>query len=1724
MGTADYMAPEQASDSHAVDIRADIYSLGCTLYKLLAGCAPFEGSQYKGTFEKMTAHVQHSVPPIENLLPQIPRELAAIIEKMLAKDPAERFAQPADVIEALTPFCADAAVSELLIKVEEAKTLHSDQENPNESPLSRRERARVRADQVDDSNRPATQPIRRRTSSLAVIGLLLFVLGFAAGFSLGIIVMIKKGGKTTTIDAPDGSNVKVNDKGNVTVDLNQLKDKSATDFHRIDLSASDGKADLPPEPYIIAPGDVLQIKAIGTLVDQPIDSTYLVEQAGTVAPGPAYGRVKIQGLSLVEAEKAIQESLKKVLRNPEVSVTLLGWRDRSTPAIKLPEPYIIGLGDTLRITALGTLIDQPIDDYFVVEPMGTVALPPDYGRVKVQGLSIEQAEKTVEKSLEKVLRQPTVSISLMLWQDPSKYTLPPQPPRIAPGNILDILAANTLLDQPINGPYLVESDGQVTLGPGYGRVNLKGQTFEEAQETVKNQLSKILRSPEVSITLKGWRGSLTRTAKDTTPVSRSSTNVKNQQPLRGRQRTEAAPVIPDLPMPSTKNEWERYISPQMEMPGSLPTGLLAKPSEQALPGLPKEQRKLQEESQREPGNEGKITEQEKRHRTADGKVVPDSYRLGPGDILVIFNDRGGRGAGRRERLGDGIEISKTGIAYLGPYYGELKLQALSLDEAERVVEKILQEDITKYNPEISITVLDKEDPSKQRKIPDSYRISSEDILNIKISATPYYQSPRRDGALTVQPDGYIDMGQLEPSAGFSYKKIKDLTITEAEILVRDSLIEINKKHNWPKIEIILHTLRKTEQISTEQRKQRYTVDMIPVPDSYKLSQDDRIFIHYNVSREMGSRKYGISIKSTGVIPLIGSDDVNYGEINVLGMTLDEAEAAIAKRIKEVRSNPTVSIALIDDFDKKKQDINKDSYHIVPGDRLQIQVPIMPDGYLSTKIISGVQPDGNVILNLNQNLTFQLKLGGLTVREAEKSIRDFLITKVETPKVTVQLYTIKKTEQDPPDVIEPKGRAPSLNLPSKSVEMTIMQREEQAIPGSDGSVRIRLGDITDGQVFISVVTADKDFLLQRTSISQGDNAGFSVGKKQYAIHVKELRNILIGQDFAKLIVSESASDSSAEKRRATGNIALITATGTIEPMEVLDVTAQVSGRIVSFGDDPRGATDPSFKGKTIDYNSPVEEGTVLARIDDTLYKARVEQEQAGYKRAEAELKMAVAKYKSAQEQAKLGLAKDDPSLEAGVSAAEAGLALSKAALDTAKINLDNTVIKSPVKGMIIARRINVGQNVAPNTNEVPSLFLIAKDLRKMQVWASVSEADITRIHEGMTASFTVDAFPKEVFTGKVVQIRHDAAQVQNNVVYTVVINFDNPDLKLLPYMTANLKFEIEKEQNPASRGKVDLPKSENKKVDDQTLSPATEVAVAVLDDCDPNYKGSGTHGDGIRLIAADGKELYIRKGLNNCQTIGANHGVVIDSVRGHVFFRELVTNRVTGMDFAGKTLFQTEMGANSLAVDPRTGNLWCLTGTGTINSGKTSVLDSNGGLIQTYTLDGFDIAYDPHDDAFWSVGEYVMKFNRQGEILFRTTKAKWSYASVAPNKQDGSAWVVERNHPDVPGSANRLLLFDDKGHELKKLDLEGRDPFGVACDSETGTAWVVILRKGILRVPVKGEPLPLFDFPAESISIGPDSGQIWIGTQTEMLRLDKEGKVLVRYPLGCESGQSWLSAR
>ena len=257
--------------------------------------------------------------------------------------------------------------------------------------------------------------------------------------------------------------------------------------------------------------------------------------------------------------------------------------------------------------------------------------------------------------------------------------------------------------------------------------------------------------------------------------------------------------------------------------------------------------------------------------------------------------------------------------------------------------------------------------------------------------------------------------------------------------------------------------------------------------------------------------------------------------------------------------------------------------------------------------------------------------------------------------------------------------------------------------------------------------------------------------------------------------------------------MVTAVGTIEPEVVVDIGAQVTGTIASFGADPHRA------GKLIDYGSAVEVGTVLAQIDNAFYAARVEQERAGCARAEAELaqakidlEQAQAQWQMVQQQHKSAtVSPSDYNLayfrqkaaKISVARAEAVLAQNKATLKRAEIELGYTTIRSPIKGVIIDRRVNVGQTI---TNS-GSLFLAA-DIEKLQVWANVKEADITRIHQRQRVRFTVDAWPGKVFEGEVKQVRLNATMFQNAVAYTVVVSISGTTEKLLPYMTANLEFE------------------------------------------------------------------------------------------------------------------------------------------------------------------------------------------------------------------------------------------------------------------------------------------------------------------------------------------------
>jgi HlyD family secretion protein len=232
---------------------------------------------------------------------------------------------------------------------------------------------------------------------------------------------------------------------------------------------------------------------------------------------------------------------------------------------------------------------------------------------------------------------------------------------------------------------------------------------------------------------------------------------------------------------------------------------------------------------------------------------------------------------------------------------------------------------------------------------------------------------------------------------------------------------------------------------------------------------------------------------------------------------------------------------------------------------------------------------------------------------------------------------------------------------------------------------------------------------------------------------------------------------------------VSANGTINPVTMVSVGTQVSGTV---------------KKLYVDYNTSVKKGQVLLELDDSLLSAQQKQSQANVRNAEASLELASAneaRMRDLYAQDYVSRQELDSAVQARKSA-EAQLQLAEASVEKDRANLANAVIRSPVSGVVIDRSVDVGQTVAASL-QTPTLFKIAQDLARMQIDASFAEADIGNIRVGQRVRFTVDAFPDQNFNGSVKLVRMNPTTQQNVVTYDVVINVDNPELKLLPGMTA-----------------------------------------------------------------------------------------------------------------------------------------------------------------------------------------------------------------------------------------------------------------------------------------------------------------------------------------------------
>ncbi|MGZ4887084.1 MAG: efflux RND transporter periplasmic adaptor subunit, partial [Candidatus Aminicenantales bacterium] len=252
-------------------------------------------------------------------------------------------------------------------------------------------------------------------------------------------------------------------------------------------------------------------------------------------------------------------------------------------------------------------------------------------------------------------------------------------------------------------------------------------------------------------------------------------------------------------------------------------------------------------------------------------------------------------------------------------------------------------------------------------------------------------------------------------------------------------------------------------------------------------------------------------------------------------------------------------------------------------------------------------------------------------------------------------------------------------------------------------------------------------------------------------------------------------------------ALVVTSGTLNPIDLVDVGSQVSGKITKLN---------------VDFNSTVTAGQIVAEIELEPLQMKIQQNEASYNSRVAALdqsKVNLNNLKNKYDRAMSLFAKNLLSIEekeaaesaylgakADVASAEASLSQAKISLDLSKLDLSHAVIRAPVDGMVITRKVSIGQTLQAGMT-VPVLFQVATDLTKMKVECSVDEADIGRVKEGQKAQFSVEAFPNDTFNGVVQQVRYASTTTSNVVTYTTVVNVDNPEKKLRPGMTATVSI-------------------------------------------------------------------------------------------------------------------------------------------------------------------------------------------------------------------------------------------------------------------------------------------------------------------------------------------------
>jgi len=299
----------------------------------------------------------------------------------------------------------------------------------------------------------------------------------------------------------------------------------------------------------------------------------------------------------------------------------------------------------------------------------------------------------------------------------------------------------------------------------------------------------------------------------------------------------------------------------------------------------------------------------------------------------------------------------------------------------------------------------------------------------------------------------------------------------------------------------------------------------------------------------------------------------------------------------------------------------------------------------------------------------------------------------------------------------------------------------------------------------------------------------------------------------------------------------------------------------------------------------------------------------------------------------------------------------------------------------------------------------------------------------------------------------------------------------------------------------------------------------MDDCDPDFRGKEAYEDNLSCIDAAGNLVFRVSGLNNCQSVGSNHIIAADSRRGWIWFLEMVGNRIHKLDQKGKELLVIkDVKASALAVDPVSGNLWAIISNGTIYGDHTNVYDAAGGLVTTYSVSGFDIAYDEQAKSFWFAGPNLTKVAAtSGQILLTKKIAAWCASSVAVDSDNGTIWATVRRHPNVSGSINALLSFHNDGTAKDTVELGEKDPCRVSVNRHDGSVWVTLWRFGVQHYSSACKLQSEHLMWALAADADPATNDVWVANSQQVIRMSPEGAITKRIDNKSGTLQAWIYA-